>query len=64
MFNLQTFPKKVVKNTYSPEDVLLNEKSFYLANKKVRIWRTFDKNSASTTSKAFRIEIQLLLNRF
>ena len=52
MFNLQTFPKKVVKNTYSPEDVLLNEKSFYLANKKVRIWRTFDKKSANAKSKA------------
>ena len=52
MFNSQTFPKKVVKNTYSPEDVLLNEKPFNLANKKVRIWRTFDKNSANIKSKA------------
>ena len=49
---LDTNPEKVVKTSWSTEWILFTKIVYFLANKKVRSWRTFDKNAASAKSKA------------
>ena len=49
---LDTNPEKVVKNSWSSEWILFTKIVYFWANKKVRSWRTFDKNEANAKSKA------------
>ena len=52
IFYLDTYPKKVMKNSWPAELILFKKCLIFWANKKVRSWRTFDKNSANIKSKA------------